>query len=174
MMMPMLVTTVKICGWWMLTTRIASASTPMITAGSTGVWKRGLTRASSEDGGQVVVPGHREHQPDRRRVDGQRADGDRDQRRTTASPCPTVGPSRRARRTAGRPCDSCFALQAGDAHQREEQDQAADEEGGDDRPQDGARRVAARVMDSSPSEDAVSKPYMTYAEASEAARNAPR
>ncbi len=41
MMMPMLVTTVKICGWRMLTTRIASARIPMITVGSTGVWNRG-------------------------------------------------------------------------------------------------------------------------------------
>jgi hypothetical protein len=54
MMMPMLVTTVKICGWRMLTTRIATDRMPMITAGSTGVLKGGLTFAISEDAGRLL------------------------------------------------------------------------------------------------------------------------
>ena len=38
MMIPMLVITRKICGWLMFTTRIRIASTPVITAGTIGVF----------------------------------------------------------------------------------------------------------------------------------------
>ena len=54
MMIPMLVITVKICGWRMFTTRISSARTPMSTAGTIGVLVFGWTFASRSPAGRLL------------------------------------------------------------------------------------------------------------------------
>jgi hypothetical protein len=51
-MIPRLVITVKICGWLMLTTRMAIASTPVITVGMTGVFVLGEILASFSPAGK--------------------------------------------------------------------------------------------------------------------------
>jgi hypothetical protein len=50
----MLVMVVKICGWRMLTSRMLIDSTPISTAGTTGVFRRGSTRASRAAKGRLL------------------------------------------------------------------------------------------------------------------------
>ena len=54
MMIPMLVITVKICGCRMFTTRIRSARKPMMTAGTIGVLVFGCTFASRSPAGRLL------------------------------------------------------------------------------------------------------------------------
>ena len=172
MMIAMLVITEKICGWLTLMSRMAIATRPMMTAGSTGVWKRGLTLASREAAGRLLS----------RAI----ANASRMPAVCTASShtviamtthqstiCPMVEPSVEST-TYCRPSTAVPWVQIGHGEQGEEEDQTADEEGRDQGPQDGAGALRPGSLDSSPSDEAVSKPYMTYAEASDAVRNAPK
>ena len=54
MMIPMLVITVKICGWRMFTTRMITASTPVMTAGTIGVLVFGWTVAMRSPAGRLL------------------------------------------------------------------------------------------------------------------------
>ena len=54
MMIPIEVITTKICGWRMLTSRIAIASTPTMTAGMIGVFVFGCTRARVSPAGRLL------------------------------------------------------------------------------------------------------------------------
>ncbi|CAM5504498.1 hypothetical protein SBADM41S_00775 [Streptomyces badius] len=54
MMIAMLVITEKICGSLMFTTRMTTPTTPISTAGTTGVLNRGLTRASVDPAGRLL------------------------------------------------------------------------------------------------------------------------
>ncbi|AIA07129.1 hypothetical protein DC74_6695 [Streptomyces noursei] len=54
MMIAMLVITEKICGWSTLISRITIPTSPITIAGTTGVWNRGLTRASRPDAGRLL------------------------------------------------------------------------------------------------------------------------
>ena len=75
----------------------------MTTAGTTGVRVSRRTLRQRPGERQVVVAGHREDQPDRAGVDGQRADGDgeddRDQEQVAqAGPEDVLDDQRQARR----------------------------------------------------------------------------
>ena len=162
MMIPMLVITVKICGWRMFTTRIRIASTPVITAGTIGVLVFGWTVAIRSPRGQVVVARHGKGHPDRCGVHRQAADGHRDHHAHRKT-LPTVSPEHvedDELQPAGRLAD-LRGIDVGHGHHREQQDQPAEEERGDERAHDRPRRVRRGSCDSSPSELAVSKPYMT-------------
>ena len=96
-------------------------------------------------GGQVVVPRHREHHADRGGVNGEVADRDGDhhapQERVADRAAEDV--EHDELQAAGA---DLLRVDIGDGHHREQQDQAADDERGDQCPQDRARRVLARVQ----------------------------
>ena len=173
MMMARLVTRVKICGWPMFTTRIAIASTPITTAGSTGVPKRGLTLASLDPAGRllsraianiILIPA----------VCTARTQTVTAMTTVHSSTVPRFLPSV-CSTTYCRPSLARFSsVRSGvaiNAISRISPPMTNDATR--------ARRMARGALRrgstvSSPSEAAVSNPYITYAEASEATRNAPR
>ena len=145
MMMAIEVSTVKICGLAMLTTRMITEMIPMVTAGTIGVWVFGLTRGQLLAERQRVVARHREGQPDRRGVHGECADGHRDH---------DADQEDRAERAPHHLFDDVLQaagalaqlriLQVGRRHHREHQDAAADHERRQDRAGDRLRGGAAR------------------------------
>ena len=162
----MLVTTVKICGCRMLTTRIASARIPMMTAGSTGVWNRGWTLASRDAAGRLLS---------RAIAKASRIAAVCTARAQTVTAIsthhsialPAVEPST-SRTTYCRPsvvnCSPVRLETLISASSRMSPPRANEATR--------ARRIARGALregsrDSSPSDAAVSKPYMTYAEASD-------
>lgn len=173
MMIAMLVITEKICGWLTLITRMMTPTTPMTTAGTTGVWKRGLTRARTEPAGRLLsrAMANISRMPAACTASTQTVIAMTTHHRKIS---PMVEPRTSSTTYCRPPVDSSFAARSGtdsSAKSRIRPPMMNDATS--------ARRMARGALrvglwDSSPSDDAVSNPYMTYADASEAVRKAPK
>ena len=167
--------TSTICGKFAFAARIARAPRPSSTAGSRGVRVEPGILASALGARQAVVPGHREHQPDRRRVDRQGADRDRQDdvgQEETAPGRPERVLDDRRHPPAELP--EARVGQVGRGPERAEDQQRADQadrrQGAEDRPGGLPPRVVGLLGE----RPAVSKPYITNEGTSAAARNGPR
>ncbi len=175
MMIAIEVSTVKIFGWPMLMTRMTTASTPMVIAGTIGVCVFGLTVASFSPNGSALS----------RAI----ANVSRIAAVCTASVHTVTAITMQIRKTVPSgphiTCSTmycrppvlspiCRVLQVGRRHHREDQDAAADDERRQDRPGDRLGRGAPRFDGLLAQRAGGVEAVHHVPDASEAIRNAPR
>ncbi|SCD49195.1 hypothetical protein GA0115253_100686 [Streptomyces sp. Termitarium-T10T-6] len=160
MMIAMLVITEKICGWLMFTTRMTTPTTPISTAGTTGVLNRGLTLASFDPAGRLLSRA----MANISRIPAACTASTQTVIATTTAQrkiSPIVSPSVASTTYCSPPVDSSSAWRSGTESSAKSRMNAPIRNDAMS-----ARRMARGALrpglcDSSPSEDAVSKPYIT-------------